>query len=330
MFDLLSISLSPPLALLSPTSPTSCPAKQQPTMRSSRPFSALLFALGCLLFATAASAQQQPPPPPPPPPGRAELARVASSVAASTASIVPCVWTDFVTTLEKAAITGTWDFHESGGCDAWTSGNLLEAFGGDASALAAAGFSNAASPPRALPLSELEAYRLRVAGVPSGAALALSPTVTAVAVAPRAPGNQGMIVRAFRRFEALGRGDTVAAERSGGGRAFDARVTFVPAPFPQTDPAGNAAAVDINPYPAGKVVLFVAESPEAAARARAASPSVAQRSPLAAGAATPYLDALFRADSSTLTTAQKQEDPALGYWVAEDVVTSWVGPWKPT
>lgn len=302
--------------------------------------SALLLALGCLLLfaAAAASAQPSPPSPPPqsPPPqagnSPAELARVASAVAASTASIMPCVWTDFVTTLEAAAITGTWSFHESGGCDAWTSANLLEAFGGDAAALEAAGFSNAAAPPRSLALSELEAYRLRVAGVPSGAALALSPTVTAVAVAPRAPGNQGMIIRAFRRFGALvGRGDAVAAERSGGGRAFDARVTFVPLPFPlQTDPSGIASAVDSNPYPAGKIVLFVAESAEAAARARAASPSVARPSPLAAKAATPYLDELLRESGSNSQEKQnnQKEDPALGYWAAEDVVTSWVGPWK--
>ena len=97
--------------------------------------SVLLFSLGCcLLFAAAASAQQQqqqqrtantP----------AELARVSAAVAGSTASLIPCVWTDFVATLERAAITGTWGFHESGGCDAWTAANLLEAFGGDAGAL---------------------------------------------------------------------------------------------------------------------------------------------------------------------------------------------------
>ena len=311
-------------------------------MRPSRPFSSLLvLALGCILF-FAASAQS--PPPPPSATDPAELGRVAAAVAASTAATMPCVWTDFVTTLERAAITGTWGFHESGSCDSWTSANLLEAFGGDAAALDAAGFSNAASPPRELPLSELEAYRLRVAKVPSGAALALSPTVTAVAVAPRGPGNQGMIVRAFRRFAALGRGDAVAAERSGGGRAFDARVNFIPAPFPRVNPEGDAAAVDPNPFSAGKVVIFVAESPEAAARARAASPSVAQRSPLAAGASTPFLDSLLFADASapaapaplrnnnnktSSSSQQQKENPALAYWAAEDVITAWVGPWRP-
>jgi hypothetical protein len=294
-----------------------------------RPFfsSVLLFALGCcLLFAAAASAQQQqqqqqqqrtantP----------AELARVSAAVAGSTASLIPCVWADFVATLERAAINGTWGFHESGGCDAWTAANLLEAFGGDAGALGAAGYGNAASPPRTLALSELEAYRLRVARVPSGAVLALSPTVSAVAIAPRAAGNQGLIVRAFRRFAALGSGDAAAAERSAAGRAFDARVTFIPAPFPRVNAAGDAAAVDHpNPHPAGKVVLLVAESPEAAAGARAAAPSVAPPSPLAAGAATPHLDALL------LQTQGEKEDTALGFWAAEDVVTAWVGPWKP-
>ena len=144
------------------------------------------------------------------------------------------------------------------------------------------------------------------------------------AIAPRAAGNQGLIVRAFRRFAALGSGDAAAAERSAAGRAFDARVTFIPAPFPRVNAAGDAAAVDhTNPHPAGKVVLLVAESPEAAAGARAAAPSVAPPSPLAAGAATPHLDALL------LQTQGEKEDTALGFWAAEDVVTAWVGPWKP-
>lgn len=287
-----------------------------------RPCSAVLFALGCLLFAAAAASAQTQSANNSNNNNPAELPRVAAAVAASTASLLPCVWTDFVTTLQKAAITGTWGFHESARCDAWTSATLLEAFGGDASALDSAGFSNVASPPRQLALSELEAYRLRVAKVPSGAVLALSPTVSAVVVAPRAPGNQGLIVRAFRRFAALAGGDTAGAERTAAGRAFDARVTFIPAPFPRVNPTGDAATVDPNPHPAGKIVVFVAETAEAAAKARAASPSVAQPSPLAAGVATPYLD--------TLLQHNKQEnETAVSFWAAEDVVTSWVGPWKP-
>lgn len=283
---------------------------------------AALFSLGCFLLAPLASAQQQGQQP------RAatdptEIARVASSVADSTASLIPCVWTDFVTTLEKAAITGTWDFHESAGCDAWTSATLLDAFGGDASALEAVGYGNAASPPRSLALTEFQAYRLRVAKVPSGAVLALSPTVSAVAVAPRGPGNQGLIARAFRRVAALGRGDTVSAERTAAGRAFDGRATFVPGPFPRFNANGNATEVDFNPFTAGKIVVFVAESPEQAARARAASPSVAQPSPLDTRKSTPFLNALL---SPSPTSEEQPQDPAMGYWAAEDVVTAWVGP----
>jgi len=263
--------------------------------------------------------------------GPAELARVSGSAAASYASVMPCIWGDFVTSLELAAASGSYVFHESGGCDAWTGATLLEAFGGDAGALEAAGFGGGnggaatAPPPRALALTALEGYRLRVAEVPSGAVLALSPTVTAVAVAPRAAGNQGAIVRAFRRFAALSRGDTVSAERSAGGRAFDAPVTFVPAPFPRVSPAGNATAAENNPFPEGKVVLFVAASAEAAAKARAASPSVARPSPLAAGVATPFLDALLASSSSSKNVV----DPTVARGAAEEVITAWVGPWRP-
>ena len=158
--------------------------------------------------------------------------------------------------------------------------------------------------------------------MPSGAVLALSPTVSAVAVAPRGPGNQGLIARAFRRFAALGGGDAVAAERAAAGRAFDAPATFIPGPFPPVNAGANATAVDPNAFATGKVVVFIAESPEEAAKARAASPSVAQPSPLAAGRSTPFLDALLAPP-----TSKYEQDHSMGYWAAEDVITAWVGPW---
>lgn len=306
-------------------------------------------------FAAAQEANPTPAPSPPPPQRVTPpiLASVVASSAASTASLLPCVWSDFVSTLERAAAEGSYVFAESGDCDEWTSATLLEAFGGDREALEAAGYDNGAAPPRELPLTELQAYRLRVSSIPSGSVLALSPTVTAVAVAPRGPGNQGWIVRAFRRFARLSQGDVAGAERIAAGRNFDARVTFIPAPFPLLNPEGNAtySRAARNEFRAGKLVVFTAESPQEAASARAASPAVAEPKVLtaataktakttttatttkaAAAASTPYLDALLASSpsssSSNSSTSVPPQEKYLDYWATEDVINAWVGPWK--